>query len=352
MACALELAKKGLGFTNPNPMVGAVIVKDGSIIGEGYHKAYGGPHAEVHAINSCDPRNATLYVTLEPCFHQGKTPPCVNAIIGSGIKQVVVGVKDPNPLVSGRGIQKLRDHGIEVVENIMERECQLLNEVFFHYIQTGMPYIIMKYAMTADGKICTFTGASKYITGPDSLRNVHESRHIYSSIMVGVNTVIADDPLLTCRIEGRKNPVRIICDTNLRTPRSSKIVDTAKDVQTIIATACTDESKLDFFRSRNIEILQGEVDDGRLDMKSVMKKLGGLGIDSVLLEGGATLNWSVLEIGLVNKVHAYIAPKLFGGENALSPIAGQGVSTPSEAIAIKNINIVQLGADILIEGYI
>ncbi|MCL1995774.1 MAG: bifunctional diaminohydroxyphosphoribosylaminopyrimidine deaminase/5-amino-6-(5-phosphoribosylamino)uracil reductase RibD [Defluviitaleaceae bacterium] len=354
MAQALTLAKKGQGFTNPNPMVGAVIVKDGNIIGEGFHKQYGDFHAEINAINSCDPNNATLYVTLEPCTHYGKTPPCADAIIKSGIKQVVIGVTDPNPLVAGKGIEKLQKSGINTVQKILEEECRLLNTVFFHYMQTGMPYVVMKYAMTIDGKISTFTGASKYITDTEALHNVHKSRHIYSSIMVGVNTVIADDPLLTCRIDGLKNPVRVICDTNLRIPTTSKIVNSAQKVRTVIATACTDEKRIAALKSQNIEILQVSTkncDLGiKLDIKDVMKKLGLLGIDSVLLEGGATLNWSALESGVVNRVQAYIAPKVFGGEKALSPIGGTGVSLTTEAIHLKSTHITKLGKDILIEG--
>ena len=350
MTKALTLAKKGEGFTNPNPMVGAVIVKNNNIIGEGYHKQYGDFHAEVNAINCCNPSDATLYVTLEPCSHHGKTPPCTDAIIKSGITQVVIGVTDPNPLVAGKGIEKLQKNGITIVQNVLEEECRLLNTVFFHYMQTGMPYVVMKYAMTVDGKISTCTGASKYITITEALNNVHKSRHIYSSIMVGINTVIADDPLLTCRIADLKNPVRIICDTNLRIPITSKIVNSAQKTRTIIATTCTDEEKISPLKSKNIEILQASTKNGKLDIKDIMKKLGSLGIDSVLLEGGATLNWSALKSGVVNKVQAYIAPKIFGGEKALSPVGGTGVSLTIDAIHLKNMQITQLGKDILIEG--
>ena len=224
MQLALALARKGCGWVAPNPMVGAVIVKDGEIIGQGWHEKCGQPHAERNALASCtkSPRGATMYVTLEPCCHTGRQPPCTDAILEAGIRRVVVGSGDPNPLVAGKGIQILRAHGIEVTENVLREECQRLNEVFFHYIRTKRPFVVMKYAMTLDGKIAAYTGASKWITGEKARNHVQEQRHRYSAIMAGVGTVLADDPLLTCRINGGKNPIRIICDTNLRTPLTGR----------------------------------------------------------------------------------------------------------------------------------
>ena len=353
MEQALDLAKKGLGYTNPNPMVGAVIVRDGVVIGSGYHKRYGEAHAEINALSCADPAGATLYVTLEPCSHFGKTPPCVDAVIESKIAQVVIGSKDPNPLVhSGGGIEKLKKAGIIVIENILEEECTELNKVFFHYMQTNTPFVTMKYAMTIDGKITTTTGESKYITSAQALEMVHKSRHANSAIMVGINTVITDNPLLTCRIDGLKNPIRIICDTHLKMPHSSQIVTTANQVRTIIATACTDQKKIEPLEHAGIEILQTPIKNGRLDMQELMKKLAAQSIDSILLEGGATLNWSALQCGVVNKIQAYIAPKIFGGATALSPIGGAGVNLPAEAFQLKNMQITHLGKDILIEGEI
>ena len=220
MKIALELAKKGCGFVNPNPMVGAVIVKGDEMIGMGYHEKYGNLHAERNAILSCkkSPKGATLYVTLEPCCHYGKTPPCTEAIIESGISKVVIGSSDPNPLVQGQGVNILRNNGIKVIENVLKEECDEINKAFFHYIKTKTPYVVMKYAMTIDGKIATYTGKSKWVTGEEARQNVHKDRHKYSAIMVGVGTVLADNPMLNCRIEECKNPIRIICDTNLRTP--------------------------------------------------------------------------------------------------------------------------------------
>ena len=237
MMRALELAAAGMGHTLPNPMVGAVIVRDGHIIGEGYHEAYGGLHAERNALASVteDPAGADMYVTLEPCDHHGKTPPCTEAIIESGIKRVFVGSSDPNPKVSGKGIEHLRQEGIEVVTDVLKGKCDELNKLFFHHIQTGQPYICMKYAMTADGKIATRTGESKWISGEESRRIVHEMRREYPAIMAGLNTVIKDDPLLTCRTEGGVDPVRIICDSSLCIPEDSNIANTAHDIPTFAA---------------------------------------------------------------------------------------------------------------------
>ena len=230
MRLALQLAKKGCGWTSPNPMVGAVVVKEGRIIGQGWHQRYGQAHAERNALASCteDPQGATMYVTLEPCCHYGKQPPCVDAILDAGIHRVVVGSADPNPLVAGKGIAILRAHGIDVTENVLQEECDALNKVFFHYITTKRPFVSMKYAMTMDGKIATYTGASKWITGEIARTHVQRQRHRFRGIMVGVGTILADDPLLTCRIEGGRDPVRIICDTHLRTPLQSQVVTTAK----------------------------------------------------------------------------------------------------------------------------
>lgn len=352
MQLALQLAQKGCGFVSPNPMVGAVIVKDGRIIGSGYHERYGEPHAERNALASCteSPKGATLYVTLEPCCHHGKQPPCVDAIINAQIRRVVVGSGDPNPLVAGKGNDILRANGIEVTEHVLEEECKKLNYVFFHFIQTKRPYVVMKYAMTLDGKIATYTGASKWITGVKARAYVQQQRHRYRAIMVGVGTVLADNPLLTCRMEGGRNPIRIICDSRLRTPLDSQIVQTANNVPTILATCCQDTDKYTAFQQAGCHILPIDELEGHLNLSTLMRHLGEHGIDSILMEGGATLNWSALKSGIVQKVEAFIAPKLFGGELAKSPIGGNGYATPAECVILKNQHICQLGEDILIEG--
>lgn len=352
MKRALKLAEKGCGFVNPNPMVGAVIVKNGKIIGEGYHEKYGELHAERNALLACSesPKGATMYVTLEPCCHQGKTPPCTEAVIENQVARVVVGSKDPNPIVGGKGIQLLKAHGIEVAEGILEEECNQLNQIFFHYIQTRTPYVIMKYAMTMDGKIAAYTGSSKWVTGEIARNRVQEDRHRYMGIMVGVQTVLTDDSMLNCRLPGKRDPVRIICDTNLRTPLNAQIVTTAKQVRTILATACEDKAHQEQYLERGCEILVVDKKDGRVDLSKLMQHLGGMGIDSILLEGGASLNWSALENGIVHKVQTYLAPKLVGGVEAKSPIGGAGIAEMNQAVRLSPPKVTILGDDILLES--
>lgn len=352
MRLALEMARKGCGWVSPNPMVGAVIVKNNRVIARGYHHRCGDLHAERDALRQCtEPAHgATMYVTLEPCCHQGRQPPCTSAILQAGIRKVVVGSGDPNPLVAGKGLELLRSHGVEVVEHVLEDECQRLNQVFFHYIQTKRPFVVMKYAMTLDGKIAAYTGASRWITGEEARKHVHQQRHRYSAIMVGVGTVLADDPLLTCRLEGGKHPTRVVCDTRLQTPLEAQIVQTAREVPTILATCCGEETKRQPYLDRGCQILTLPKTNGHVDLSCLMAELGRLEIDSILLEGGGTLNWSALEAGIVNKVQAYIAPKLFGGAGAKSPVEGQGFPSPEEGILLENSTITRLGADFLIES--
>lgn len=353
MRRALELAVRGRGWTSPNPVVGAVVVRDdGTVIGEGYHERYGGLHAERNALARCteDPSGSTMYVTLEPCCHHGKQPPCTDAILEAGIRRVVVGSSDPNPLVCGKGIGILRSHGVEVETGVLEEECDRENEIFFHYIRTGTPFVVMKYAMTLDGKIAAFTGDSKWITGEEAREHVQRLRHELSGIMAGIGTVLADDPLLTCRLPGTKNPVRIICDTGLRTPPSSKIATTAREAPTIIATCSGDGDRAAPLREKGCRILRVGRDGDHLDLRELMRKLGGEGIDSILLEGGGTLNWSALESGIVNRVMAYTAPKIFGGRDAKTPVEGAGVEAPRLAFRLKETQVTRLGEDFLIQG--
>ena len=352
MKMALELAGRGCGSVNPNPMVGAVIVKNGKIIGRGFHERYGEAHAERRALADCadPPEGATLYVTLEPCCHHGKTPPCTDAVIESGIRRVVVGSGDPNPLVAGRGIEILRQNGIEVTEGVLREECDRLNEVFFHFIKTGMPFVVMKYAMTMDGKIATYSGKSKWITGEAARRRVHSDRSRYTGIVVGVGTVLADDPMLDCRLVRGRNPVRIICDTNLRTPLDSNVVRTANSQRTIIAACCADEARILPYRDAGCEILVLPESGGHVDLKALMAALGEMKIDGLLLEGGAALNWSALESGIVNRIQAYIAPKLFGGERAKSPIGGVGVDDPNAAFRLTAPAVTFLDGDLFLES--
>ena len=348
MRRAIELAKKGEGFTNPNPMVGAVIVKHGRIIGEGYHERCGLLHAERNAIASLteSAEDADIYVTLEPCCHHGKTPPCTDAIIENRIGRVIIGSRDPNPLVAGGGVKRLEDAGIEVVTDFLREECDELNPVFFKYIVTKQPYVVLKYAMTMDGKIATRTGESKWITGEEARQQVQYLRHKYMAIMAGSGTVIADDPMLNVRVDGLKSPVRIICDSGLSIPADSNIVRTADKYRTIIAYCTGDDYKERGLKERGIELMHVPGADGRVDIAGMMKCLGEEGIDSVLVEGGGTLNDSLLREGLVDRVEVFMAPKIFGGADAKTPVEGLGISMPDEAHGFELKEIKKCGRDI------
>ena len=338
--------------------VGAVIIKDGRLIASAHNcrEKDNSPfaHAEILAMEQAakelGSRRLTgciLYVTLEPCSHQGKTPSCTEAIIENKIHKVVIGSKDPNPLV--KGIEILKENGIEVVTGVLQKECEEMNRVFFHYIKTGKPYILMKYAMTLDGKIATRSGKSKWITGEEAREAVHQTRNDYSGIMVGVNTILQDDPLLTCRIKGGRNPNRIICDTHLRTPLSSRVVETARYIPTYLATCCGDEKKIKRFKIMGVKILEIPEDKGYLNLDMLMKKLGTEGIDSILLEGGGTLNFSALKAGIVNALQVYLAPKIFGGEMAKTPVEGLGVEDPMEAYHFTEGQVKSYGEDFCLE---
>ena len=354
MLRAIELAKGGLGWTSPNPLVGAVIVKDGRIIGEGYHERCGKLHAERNAIASLteNAEGATLYVTLEPCCHYGKTPPCTEAILGQKIARVVIGSRDPNPLVAGKGAAILRAAGVQVEEDFMREECDALNPVFFHYITKKTPYVVMKYAMTADGKIAARTGDSKWITGESARKKVQELRHQYMGIMAGIGTVLADDPMLNVRIPGLKSPVRIICDSGLRIPMDSQLVKTAKEYRTIVAYAgecCKEaEKKAEQLHAAGVETVSVPDADGRVDLGKLMEYLGNQGIDSVLLEGGGTLNDAALSAGIVNEICAFIAPKIFGGADAKTPVSGIGVAHPAEAVKLTLRQMETIGDDLML----
>lgn len=351
MRLALELAERGLGLTNPNPMVGAVIVKDGRIIGQGYHQHCGELHAERRALESCteSPRGAALYVTLEPCCHFGRQPPCTDSILEAGIARVVVGSDDPNPLVAGKGVERLRANGVEAETGVLKDECDAVNQVFFHFIRTHTPYVVMKYAMTMDGKIATRTGASRWLTGEIARQRVHADRGRYAAIMAGVGTVLADDPLLTCRTENGRNPVRVVCDTHLRIPLDSQIVQTAGEIPTIIAAGNPPPERRTALEAAGCRVWALPGQDGHVDLRALMTRLGAEQLDSVLLEGGAALNWAALEAGIVQKVQTYLAPKLFGGAGK-SPVGGPGVELPAQAVRLKNTTITRLGDDFMLES--
>ena len=370
MQRAIALAKKGVGFVNPNPMVGCVVVKDNEIITEGYHEYYGGFHAERNALTNttADCKDATLYVTLEPCCHYGKTPPCTEIIIEKGIKKVVVGFLDPNPLVAGKGIKILEDEGIEVVTGVEVDKIKELNKVFLKYINTKRPYVLLKTAMTLDGKIASYTGDSKWITNEKSRKLVHKLRSEMMGIVAGIGTVKADNPMLNCRLEVQQptansqqpnvhQPIRIIVDTKASISLESNIVKTANEYRTILAVGQqsivnAQQSKVEMLKSLNVEILYCEEKDGHVDINDLMIKLGQKGIDSILLEGGTTLNAAFLEAGCVDEVYAFIAPKIIGGEHSKSPVGGQGIELMKDAVMLKDIKIETFDNDILIKGKI
>ena len=354
MRRAIELAERGVGFTNPNPMVGAVIVKGGKVIGEGWHERCGEWHAERNAFRNCTvpAEGATMYVTLEPCCHYGKTPPCTEAIIEHGIARVVVGMEDPNPLVAGKGIALLREAGIEVVCGVEEEALREQNRVFLKYISTKLPWVAMKTAMTLDGKIATRTGDSKWITGAEARAYVHELRHRFMAILVGIGTAVADDPLLNCRIEGRgvRQPIRVVVDSNARLSLDSQLVKTAGEYRTIVAhTRFAPEESVKALREAGVEMLLCKEKEGLVDVRNLLELLGQSGIDSILLEGGGSLNYTFLAEGLADELYAFIAPKIVGGMNAKTPVEGAGMEKMADAINLELENVLNVGHDVLLK---
>ena len=354
MRRAIELAERGVGFTNPNPMVGAVIVKGGKVIGEGWHERCGEWHAERNAFKNCTvpAEGATMYVTLEPCCHYGKTPPCTEAIIEHGIARVVVGMEDPNPLVAGKGIALLREAGIEVVCGVEEEALREQNRVFLKYISTKLPWVAMKTAMTLDGKIATRTGDSKWITGAEARAYVHELRHRFMAILVGIGTAVADDPLLNCRIEGRgvRQPIRVVVDSNARLSLDSQLVKTAGEYRTIVAhTRFAPEESVKALRETGVEMLLCKEKEGLVDVRNLLELLGQSGIDSILLEGGGSLNYTFLSEGLADELYAFIAPKIVGGMNAKTPVEGAGMEKMADAINLELENVLNIGHDVLLK---
>jgi diaminohydroxyphosphoribosylaminopyrimidine deaminase/5-amino-6-(5-phosphoribosylamino)uracil reductase len=353
---AIILAKRGMGWVNPNPLVGAVIVKNGKVIGEGYHEYFGGPHAEIKAMDNATEsvKDATLYVTMEPCSHHGKTPPCTEAIIRNGIRKIVTGISDPNPLVNGNGLKILAGAGIEVRPGIGTAAITKMNEAFLKFIVTGLPFCVLKTAMTLDGKIATVENASRWISGEDSRKYVHELRQEYSAVMVGINTVLYDDPLLNTRRIHKKNrdPLKIIVDTTGRIPLESKVLQRNPQLTILAASEKIDPAKRRYLERMGAQVLICPIKDGKVDLDYLMFSLGRMGIDSVMLEGGSSIAFSALMEGIVDKVISFIAPKIIGGASAPSPVGGTGLPAMDEAIAVDNWNYKRLGSDILIEGYI
>lgn len=355
MERALLLAERGRGTTSPNPMVGAVVVKDGVIVGEGWHERAGEPHAEVHALRAAGERaqGGTIYVTLEPCSHWGRTGPCADAIIRAGIKEVVMAVQDPNPKVAGQGAQRLREAGILVREGVLEDKARRLNEIFFHWITLQRPFCVAKYAMTMDGKIATITGESKWISSEASRRCVQHLRHELDGILVGVDTVIADDPALTCRLPGGRQPLRIVLDSHGRMPLNAHVVSVA-DANTLIATTDAGVGKLSaMFSDRpHVSVVALPVDEqNRVSLPALLTHLGGEKITSLLIEGGAGVLGSFFADQLVDKLQVYLAPLIVGGKLSPGPVGGAGVAALALAQRFSIADCRTVDADLLITAY-
>lgn len=353
MRLAMQLAGNAIGRTSPNPLVGAVIVKDNRVVGCGWHRKAGTPHAEVHALNQAGElaQGADVYVTLEPCAHYGKTPPCAKALVEAKVKNVYGGLLDVNPKVAGKGFKILEDAGIHVEYGFLQDELRKQNEVFFKWIEHKKPFVVLKAAMTLDGKIATATGQSKWITNETSRAYGYKLRDIYDGIMVGINTVIEDNPMLTSRVDGGKNPIRIVVDSSLKIDINANVVQD-KSAKTIVAT--TDKANKDKIlklQAQDVDVIVVDKDENdKVDIEKLLDILGQQNICSILVEGGATLSGSFVAKKLVDKVYFFIAPKIIGGKEAKTPVAGTGILNLQEALALKDIQIEKLEEDILIIG--
>jgi diaminohydroxyphosphoribosylaminopyrimidine deaminase/5-amino-6-(5-phosphoribosylamino)uracil reductase len=352
MKLALQLARNGRGCVSPNPMVGAVIVKNGRIIGKGYHKCFGGNHAEINAMQNAgiDVKGSTLYVTLEPCCHEGKTPPCVNRIIEQKIARVVIGTVDSNPIVSCQGIDFLRNSGVEVVTGVLEKECRKLNEIFFHYMETGMPFITVKYAQTLDGRIATATGNSQWISSPASLKFAHQLRAEHDAILVGRKTVDKDNPELTVRLVRGRNPLRVIVDSGLNISQNAKVLQNTSAAPTLIATLKTASNpRFKRLATLGAEIITVKADEsGKVELKSLFKILAERKISSLLIEGGAQIITSVLKNNLANRMVTVIAPKIIG--SGIEAVGDLYIRNLESVKKLSFQKIMKRGDDIIIES--
>lgn len=350
MQRALALAALGRGRTSPNPMVGCVIVDDGQVIGEGYHAAAGQSHAEVNAVQAANRsiEGATVYVNLEPCAHHGRTPPCADFLIEHKPGRVVVALEDPNPEVAGKGIDRLRDAGIRVDVGLLEAEARRLNEVFIKYITTGRPFVIAKCGMTLDGKIATYTGHSRWVTGEAARHVVHELRNEVDAILVGSRTLMLDDPSLTTRINdpAHKDPIRVVLDAGAYLDGDRRVFHVESDAPTWVAVS--EERAYDF----TDELIRVPHGPGGVDMFLLMQELGKRNVTSLLIEGGGTTHASAFEAGIVDKVMFFIAPKIVGGRDAVTPVEGLGIALMDDAIALEDVQVRMVGEDILVEGYV
>lgn len=356
MRRALDLAALARGRTNPNPMVGAVIVKDEQVVGEGYHRQAGTPHAEIHALNQAGEQaaGATLFVTLEPCSHFGRTPPCADAVIHAGISKVVIATLDPNPRVAGDGLRKLSAAGVKAEVGVLESEARRLNQVFFKYIQTRLPYAALKTAMTLDGKIAASGGDSRWVTGESSRQFVHQLRNTHDAIMAGIGTILKDDPMLNTRLDTGdvKHPVRIIIDGALQLPLNSNIARTAERQRTILFCSNRSDPKVQLkLEKQGLEVISLDCDPDLVPLETVLEIVGDMELCSVLVEGGGEINAYLLEHDLLDKCYWFVAPKLIGGRGAPSPVGGQGRALMGDAVELKSIELQRFDRDIMITGY-
>jgi len=350
MELTLKLAEKGRGSVSPNPLVGAIIVKRGRIVGRGWHKKCGDAHAEVCALKEAGKKakDSTLYVNLEPCSHWGRTPPCTEQIVEAGVREVVIGVEDPNPLVSG--YQELKFRGVKTKLGILKEECKKLNEPYLKWIKTKKPLVVVKAAMSLDGRIATTTGDSKYITGREARKFVHELRAEYDAMMVGINTVIKDNPQLTVRLAKGRNPIKIVMDSKLRISPNAKIIKNEPSKVIIATTKKAPKAKIKKLQQKGVHILIIDTLNGRIDLKQLMKELGKREICSIMIEGGAELNAEALKSGIADKLLFFISPKLIG--KGLGALGDLGINQIDKSIKLKELDYKKIGRDILIEGYL
>jgi len=354
MKRVLRLAEKGKGRTSPNPMVGAVLVKNGKVVGEGYHVKAGADHAEIIALRKAGEvaKGATLYLNLEPCIHYGRTPPCAPAVIEAKVKRVVIGMEDPNPLVRGRGLKSLKSAGLDVEVGILEKECRRLNEAFCKYILKKEPFVILKVSATLDGKIATREGDSKWISGETSRHFVHRMRDQVDGVVVGIGTVLKDDPQLTARIKKGRDPYRIILDSQLRIPEDARVIGNSPLKAIIATTELAARDKIERLEKKGVRILILDSKQGRVDLKNCLSKLGEMEMTTLLVEGGNQVNGSFLDEGLIDKILLFLSPKLIGDREALGIFGGSGKATLKEAIPMNELRVRRIGEDILIEGYV
>lgn len=354
MARAIELAEMGRGMTSPNPMVGAVIVSEGRAIGEGYHRRAGGPHAEIEALDSAtgDVHGSTMYVSLEPCVHQGRTPPCVDRIIDAGIKRVVVAMEDPNPLVCGKGLRTLQENGVETVVGVGSDRARRMNEAYVKWVATGLPFVTVKMAMSMDGKSATRSGDSRWISSEESRREVHVLRSQSDAVMVGVGTVLDDDPRLTVRmgLKDAKNPLRVVVDSSARTPVDSRVADTSEAATIIAVTSNAVPERLERYREREIEVLEAGCAE-RVDLEALLQELARRGVSALMVEGGPQLVASLLEEGLVDKIVVYVAPVIIGGREAPGIVGGRGADTVDGSMKVEVDHFERIGTDLKIIAY-